>query len=105
MSSRDLPVVLSAKARQDFVDILRYTAETWGATQLTTYRDRIDQALQSIARNPEIGHFDDAVASTHRVYLVGSHVIVYRIEATRLGVIRILHQRMQRSRHIPDQQS
>ena len=51
MSSRDLPIVLSAKARQDFVDILRYTVEIWGATQLAAYRDRIDQALQSIVRN------------------------------------------------------
>lgn len=105
MSSRDLPIVLSAKARQDFVDILRYTCETWGATQLAAYRDRINQALQSIVRNPEIGHFDDALTSNHRLYLIGSHVIVYRIEATRIGVIRILHQRMQRARHLPNQRS
>ena len=51
MSSRDLPIVLSAKARQDFVDILRYTVEIWGATQLANFRDRVDQALQSVARN------------------------------------------------------
>jgi toxin ParE1/3/4 len=101
MSSRDLPIVLSAKARQDFVDILRYTAETWGATQLATYRGRIDHALQAIVRNPEIGQLDDALTSNHRLYLIGSHVIVYRIDATRIGVIRILHQRMQRARHLP----
>jgi toxin ParE1/3/4 len=39
MSSRSLPLRLSRKARQDFIDILRYTGETWGEIQLGPYRD------------------------------------------------------------------
>jgi toxin ParE1/3/4 len=101
MSSRDLPVFLSAKARQDFVDILRYSGETWGEAQLNVYRGKIDQALQAISRNCEIGHRDVELIANHRLFLVGSHEIVYRIEPTRIGVVRILHQRMQRSRHLP----
>ena len=31
--------------------------------------------------------------------------MVYRIEATRIGMIRILHQRMQRAMHLPNQRS
>ena len=39
MSSRKpLPVKLAPKARQDFIDILRYTGETWGQAQLLAYR-------------------------------------------------------------------
>jgi len=30
---------LSPKAKQDFIDILRYTGETWGESQLLAYRD------------------------------------------------------------------
>jgi len=57
MSSRkELPVTLSPRARQDFVDILQYTGETWGEAQLLIYRDKIDEALQAIGRNPNIGH-------------------------------------------------
>ena len=55
MSSRSLPVRLSRKARQDFIDILRYTGETWGPIQLEVYRDKIDDALQAVGRNPELG--------------------------------------------------
>ena len=55
MSSRSLPIRLSAKARQDFVDILRFTGENWGQGQLTAYRSKIDDALSVISRNPEIG--------------------------------------------------
>ena len=37
MSSRKaLPVALAPRARQDFIDILRYTGETWGQAQLLT---------------------------------------------------------------------
>ena len=70
MSSRkELPVTLSPRARQDFVDILQYTGETWGEAQLLIYRANIDEALQAIGRNPNIGQPRGA-ASRHR-WLVG----------------------------------
>lgn len=50
MSSREpLKLTLSAKARQHFIDILRYTGENWGEAQLLTYRDEIHQAPETIA--------------------------------------------------------
>lgn len=101
MSSRSLAVRLSKRARQDFIDILRHTAQTWGPHQLEVYQSRIDQALQAIGRNPELGHKREDLPATHRAYLVGAHVIVYRIEARGLGVVRILHQRMSLSRWVP----
>lgn len=33
-------IVLSPRARQDFIDILRYTGEHWGQGQLHTHRDK-----------------------------------------------------------------
>lgn len=71
MSSRRSPVRLSSKARQDFINILRYTGETWGLNQLKIYRDKIDQALQMIGNNPEIGHRRNDLPETHRASLVG----------------------------------
>lgn len=57
MSSRkSLPVKLSPKARQDFIHILRYTGETWGQSQLLIYRDKINDALQAISQNADLGH-------------------------------------------------
>ena len=101
MSSRSLPVRLLRKARQDFIDILRYTGETWGPHQLEVYRDKIDDALQAIGRNSELGHKREDLPATHRAYLVGAHVIVYRIEEQGLGVLRILHQRMSLALWVP----
>ena len=101
MSSRKpLPVKLAPKARQDFIDILRYTGETWGQAQLLAYRDKINDALQAISQNPQLGHGCNGLPATHLAYLVGSHVIVYRVGTDSLGVVRILHQRMSLARHV-----
>ena len=97
---RQRRVILSPKARQDFIDILRYTGATWGKGQLHSYRDKIDDALQVIGHEPESGHHRDDLPSTHLAYLVGSHVIVYRTGSGTVGVVRILHQRMSLARHV-----
>ncbi len=88
------PIRLSARARQDLIDILRFTGETWGRQQIFAYRDKIDAALQAISRNPRLGHRRSDLPGTHRAYLVSAHIIVYRPEKTHIGIVRILHQRM-----------
>ncbi len=101
MSSRKpLPLKLSPKVRQDLIDILRYTGETWGEGQLHIYRDKLNDALQTIGHNPQSGHRRSDLPPTHSAYLVGSHVIVYRIGADGIGVVRILHQRMRLSKPV-----
>ena len=99
-SRRPTPLRLSPKARQDFIDILRYTGETWGEGQLHIYRDKLNDALQAIGHNPQLGHRRDDLPPTHLAYLVGSHVIVYRPLGDAIGIVRILHQRMSLGRHV-----
>ncbi len=101
MSSRKpLPLKLSPKAREDFIDILRHTGETWGEKQLQVYRDKIDDALQAINQNPQLGHSRADLPPAFSAYLVGSHVIVYRDLGDAIGIVRILHQRMSLARHV-----
>ena len=100
MSSRNQQLTLSPKAHQDFIDIMRYTGETWGEKQLLSYRDKINDALQSISGNPQLGHHRHDLPSTHHSYLVGSHIIVYRIRVDGIAVVRILHQRMSLGKHV-----
>ena len=75
MNDPSLPVVLSQKARRDFVDILRYTAEQWGKAQLEIYRRKIDTAIQRISRNPEIGALRHDLDQPYRIFPVGVHLI------------------------------
>lgn len=101
MSSPELRLKLSPRARRDFAGILRYTGETWGKAQMLVYRDLVDKALETIRLNPDIGHEHEDLPQTHRIYPVGSHVIVYRAAKSIVSVVRILHQRMSLSRHLP----
>ena len=98
---RPLPIKLSPRARADFIDILRFTGETWGRDQLIVYRDKINDALLARSHNPQLGHCRDDLPTTHLVYPVGSHLIVYRPGEDSLGIVRILHQRMSLSSHVP----
>lgn len=100
MSSPEYRLVLSPKAEQDIENILRYTGETWGEKQLLIYRDMVAEALDMLQLNPASGHASVELPDTHRVYPVGSHVIIYRMKERVIEVIRILHQRMSRPQHV-----
>lgn len=100
MSFPNYRLVLSPKAEQDIEGILRYTGESWGERQLVVYRDKIGDALDRLVRNPGSGHLSADLPDTHRLYPVGSHVIVYRLKDQVIEVIRILHQRMSLMRNI-----
>jgi toxin ParE1/3/4 len=99
MSSPNYRLVLSPRAEQDIESILRYTGETWGERQLIVYRDKTADALDTLHRNPGSGHLSADLPDTHRLYPVGSHVIVYRVKQHIIEVIRVLHKRMSLARH------
>ncbi|MEP6606950.1 MAG: type II toxin-antitoxin system RelE/ParE family toxin [Nitrosospira sp.] len=100
MSSPKSCLTLSPEAQKDFTSILRYTGERWGREQLLIYRDKLNDALMLLGRNPQLGHQSGELSDTHRLYFVGSHVIVYRIRQDTTEVVRILHQRMSITRHV-----
>ena len=100
MSSRDCRLVASPQARQDIASILRYTGRTWGRNQLLIYRDKLDEALKTVGHNPNLGHGSPELPETHRLYFVGSHVVVYRTQGETISVVRVLHQRMSLVRHV-----
>lgn len=93
-------LVLSRRAQGDISAILRYTAERWGMPQLLAYRQKLDQALQRLRQDPLLGKVDQSLPETYRLWLVGSHVIVYRLKPDCIQVIRVLHQRMMVARHL-----
>ncbi|MER2514458.1 MAG: type II toxin-antitoxin system RelE/ParE family toxin [Nitrosomonas ureae] len=100
MSFRKFRLVLSPEAQKDFISILRHTGERWGRAQLLIYRDKLNDALMLLDENPQLGHQSMELPDTHRLYFVGSHVIVYRLRHAAPEIIRILHQHMSIMRHV-----
>ena len=96
MSSRNLRLELSERARRDFRDILSYTLKIWGERQLADYRSKLDSALRAIAQDPAAGR--QSVKPGLMVVSAGKHRIFYRSAGTAIYVIRILHERMDLAR-------
>jgi toxin ParE1/3/4 len=98
MSSPKRRIELSQQAKEDFRDILSYTLTTWGESQLAKYRASINEALHVILHNPAAGR--PSVKPTLKVLAVEQHRIFYRTIDDTIYVVRILHERMDTSRHL-----
>ena len=98
MSCPEFQLVFSALAQSDIDDILAHTIEHWGAAQLEKYKRILDIAFRKLELNPNIGK--TSLPPDFRSLQAGSHVIFYRIDETSIHVIRILHGRMDFSRHL-----
>lgn len=89
------PYLLTAAARQDIVDIGRYTTKKWGRRQRDKYLKQLDDAFKLLARQPEIGRDADDVKPGYKKFSQGSHIIFYRAGTeSKIVVIRILHNSM-----------
>jgi toxin ParE1/3/4 len=100
MSTPDAPLILSPQAEEDFADILQYTFQTWGEAQTYAYRAILDNALLVIQQYPQIGHIQPELSAAHRIFPAGRHIIVYRVKDDSVCVSRILHEKMDITRHI-----
>jgi len=98
MSSPKRRIELSQQAKEDFRDILSYTLATWGESQLAKYRASINDALHVILQNPSAGR--PSVKPNLKVLAVGHHRIFYRTIDDTIYIVRILHERMDTSRHL-----
>jgi toxin ParE1/3/4 len=104
-------VRLTQAAAQDVENILDWTHEHFGALQLSTYTGVIQDALGALAdgpecvgvrRVPELG-VDMATLHVARKGLKGRHLLVLRVREAQhvVEVLRVLHDSMDLSRHLP----
>lgn len=83
----------SYDAEDDLIDILEYTIQTWNEDRAESYRTIIYRACRELAEFPSLGRRRDDLGEGVRTYVVGQHVIIYRVSETELIVSRIIHVR------------
>lgn len=94
---------LSPLALEDLKDIWRYGAATWGQVKAEQYGEKLFDAFDFLAENPNAGLPIDYVRAGYKRHPVGSHLIFYRLGMSAcVEVIRILHQSMDSERHLQD---
>ncbi|WP_404333340.1 type II toxin-antitoxin system RelE/ParE family toxin [Sphingomonas sp. MMS12-HWE2-04] len=92
-------VELTRAAGRDLDDIYDYTLEHWGEAQAGEYVRALQKACRLLSSDPELGAIADILPG-YRKLRHREHLIFYRILTGRIVVSRILHPRMDVSRHL-----
>jgi toxin ParE1/3/4 len=93
-------LTLSPRAQRDISDIWDYTAERWGVDQAEFYVRNLARHMTSIAGNPALGNPCPEVRAGYHRFPCEAHILFYRIVDGDIEIIRILHNRMDFSRHL-----
>lgn len=91
---------LSKEAQNDLKEIKNYSRMAWGDRQTKDYLSEIKSCLEKLVISPELGITRDEIIAGLRSLGVGRHVIFYRLGKTQIEVARILHGRMDVTRHV-----
>ncbi|WP_168427330.1 type II toxin-antitoxin system RelE/ParE family toxin [Candidatus Colwellia aromaticivorans] len=90
---------LSPLAEEDLFKIISTTIESWGSAQAKVYSQTIDSALLKLAQYPDFGRERSDVYNGARSFPVEKHIVFYQVSDNGIDVARILHQRMDLSKH------
>lgn len=93
MSARRVRVRIGPEAQGDIRGIWLYSLRHWGETRATAYEAEIDRALATISDHPTLGFARPDLLPELRSFLVGEHVVFYRLVGPTLEVVRVLHKR------------
>lgn len=90
---------LSPLAEDDLFNIISTTIESWGNEQAKKYAQTLESALSKLAQYPNFGRERNEIYSGARSFPVEKHIVFYQTSENGIDVARILHQRMDLSKH------
>jgi len=99
MSAPEFHLVFATRAQSDLDDIFAYTLAMWGEQQLEKSAGLLGKAFEKIKTNPQSGR---AIFKPYLKLYAAEHAVFYRIEGDTITIIRILHGRMDSTRHLPE---
>lgn len=82
---------ITQEAEDDLINIFTYTSTNYSDGQAKKYLLKFDAAFQFVIQEPYAGHVRSDVPENYKCWKVEKHVIIYRVEADRIYVIRVLH--------------
>jgi toxin ParE1/3/4 len=94
--------LLTNLAVTDLSDIADFTIQTFGAEQARSYFDGLGHCFEILAENPQLGRNTAELAPNLKRFEYQSHVVFYVPKEAHILIVRILHQRMDFWRHLPE---
>ncbi len=81
----------SKKTDQDIKDITKRSISDFGETQTDKYLSGLEQCLQLLADNPDLGRTCNELRQGYQRHEYESHIIFYRKRKNDIFITRILH--------------
>jgi toxin ParE1/3/4 len=100
-------VIRAPAAKQDILDVIKYTKDRWGAAQAREYAALIEDALIAIASDPERGKSRADLRPGMFAFHISQrgrsarHILFYRVNAKgTVEIVRFLHDAMDFDRQL-----
>ncbi len=90
----------SRAAWRDLDGIFDYTVTQWGLPQALRHVDLVEAACPELAEAPQHSHSCANIRPGYRRRSVGRRILHFRPTPNGIAIIRILHQRMDATRHL-----
>lgn len=94
-------LIFSNRAVRDLDQIWDFTEERWDVDQADHYLLYLDSVFQSIALGRVVARSAEDIHPGYRKVAAGSHVVYFKEDEFEVEIIRVLHERMDRSSHLP----
>jgi len=91
---------LTPSAKTDLIEIWNYTVEIWGDSQAERYLQEIEDKLDQLAANPELGRHRPEIHPGYDSFPVSKHIIFYIPSDNHIDIIGILHGKMDIDTHL-----
>ncbi|MCG6867431.1 MAG: type II toxin-antitoxin system RelE/ParE family toxin [Gammaproteobacteria bacterium] len=95
-----LEIVIRPRAREDLIDIWRYSFDEWGKAQADKYLAEIEAGIKQLQKNPNLGKNRDDVRTGYRSLRLNQHIVYYVPTPSVIRVVRVLHAQMDPDRHL-----
>lgn len=84
------PPRLSRRANHDLVEIAKYVSKD-DPVAASHLLERLEDACQKLADTPSLGFPLEGTPDELLIWPVGNYVILYRVDASGVSVVRIVH--------------
>jgi len=93
-------LIIAPAAQDDLKEIYQYGLRHWGQAQSDNYLETLKGKLWSLTEQPLIGTERSELLAGIRSLPTESHILFYRVTASNVEIIRVLHGRQDPARHL-----
>ena len=83
--------IIRSAAETDLSDIWHYGTANWDIEQADRYADGLFSLFELLSDFPEMALERDEFSPPVRIHPSGVHLVIYRMEAQGIEIIRVLH--------------